>query len=368
MATAEPCALQTGHTAPCAAAACRPWRPVRRPAHHAVHRSRPNTLQGYHGLTDCRPWWPLWRPLPQAGRPRAPSLQWGTTGCLQAMLICSMQSTHALCSDKQCTSSSRWQPLSTCLLGQAPCPAGTKWACIAPSSRQHVRPPCLQAMVATVEAYAADEAAQRIIPAVAPLGVDPVSEVRQSALAALSAFMRLLTEHSTQLESAATTTGSAAGDIAQVTLPSLTSHLGHLFAGSPEADGPAQDGVVECGAGPLRCHDHPEVETCTGVTAAIYQGLHPMAATVQLSALLRPRSPPKQWEWSGELDLWLQGSAAGGWSVGLTSNLGWALSGFGGKAKGTLCVSRLSGCLPASACMACHQSCRGLVLLQRTAC
>lgn len=79
----------------------------------------------------------------------------------------------------------------------------------------------LQAMVATVEAYAADEAAQRIIPAVAPLGVDPVPEVRQSALAALAAFMRLLTEHSTQLEAAATAMGPAAGDIAQVTLPRL---------------------------------------------------------------------------------------------------------------------------------------------------
>ena len=83
-------------------------------------------------------------------------------------------------------------------------------------------------MVATVEAYAADEAAQRIIPAVAPLGVDPVSEVRQSALAALDAFMRLLKEHSTRLESAATATGPAAGDTVQVVLPRLSSRLGQV--------------------------------------------------------------------------------------------------------------------------------------------
>ena len=93
-----------------------------------------------------------------------------------------------------------------------------------PDSNLHSR--CLQAMVATVEAYAADEAAQRIIPAVAPLGVDPVLEVRQSALAALDAFMRLLKEHSAQLDSAATATGSAAGAVAQVTLPRLAPCLG----------------------------------------------------------------------------------------------------------------------------------------------
>ena len=109
-------------------------------------------------------------------------------------------------------------------------------ACTATDHRQCSCLPCLQAMVATVEAYAADEAAQRIIPAVAPLGVDPVSEVRQSALAALDAFMRLLKEHSKQLESATTATGSAAGDAAQVTLPRL-SRLGQLFAGNPGADG-----------------------------------------------------------------------------------------------------------------------------------
>ena len=70
---------------------------------------------------------------------------------------------------------------------------------------------------------------------------------------------------------------------------------------------------------------------------------------------------------AGESGLWLQGSAAGGWSVGLTSNLGWALSGFGGKAKGAPGVSRFRGSLLATSCMACHRSCR-LVLLQRRAC
>lgn len=68
-------------------------------------------------------------------------------------------------------------------------------------------------MMATKQSYAAEEAAGRVIPCVAPLAVDPVSEVRHAALAALGAFVQLLQEHSASLDSAA---GAAEGASHQV--------------------------------------------------------------------------------------------------------------------------------------------------------
>ena len=188
------------------------------------------------------------------------------------------------CSDRHRRGSCCWPPLSPCLPGQATCHAGTDLHATQPTIAnifsEYSALPAIQAMVATVEAYAADEAAQRIIPAVAPLGVDPVPEVRQSALAALDAFMRLLREHSTQLESAATATGSAAGDAAQVTLPGLAPRLGWpvcCLLGSPTADGLAPSAVAACEAGPLRCRD------CSSLRRDCWdhQGLRARAAPTQ---------------------------------------------------------------------------------------
>ena len=71
----------------------------------------------------------------------------------------------------------------------------------------------VQAMMATKQSYAADEAASRVIPCVAPLAVDPVPEVRHSALATLDAFVKLLQEHSATRDS---TAGAAEGASQQV--------------------------------------------------------------------------------------------------------------------------------------------------------
>ena len=51
-------------------------------------------------------------------------------------------------------------------------------------------------MLATKQSYAAEEAAGRVLPSVAPLAVDPVREVRHAALTTLEAFVKLLQEHS----------------------------------------------------------------------------------------------------------------------------------------------------------------------------
>lgn len=72
---------------------------------------------------------------------------------------------------------------------------------------------CVQAMMATKQSYAAEEAAGRVIPCVAPLAVDPVSEVRHAALATLDAFLKLLQEHSAATDTAA---GAADGASQQV--------------------------------------------------------------------------------------------------------------------------------------------------------
>ena len=67
--------------------------------------------------------------------------------------------------------------------------------------------------MATKQSYAAEEAAGRVIPCVAPLAVDPVPEVRHAALAALDAFVKMLQEHSATRDTAA---GPADGASQQV--------------------------------------------------------------------------------------------------------------------------------------------------------
>ena len=67
----------------------------------------------------------------------------------------------------------------------------------------------LQAMMATADLHAPAEAATRILPAVAPLTIDSVAEVRRTALQALADFSKVLLDHSKMLDEQAT----AAGDI-----------------------------------------------------------------------------------------------------------------------------------------------------------
>ena len=65
--------------------------------------------------------------------------------------------------------------------------------------------------MATKQSYAAEEAAGRVLPCVAPLAVDPVPEVRHAALATMEAFVKLLQEHSATRDSAAGPSDAAGG-------------------------------------------------------------------------------------------------------------------------------------------------------------
>jgi hypothetical protein len=76
----------------------------------------------------------------------------------------------------------------------------------------------LQAMMATADLHAPAEAATRILPALAPLTIDPIAEVRQTALQALADFSQVLKNNSKLLDEQA----SAAGP---PYLPSFTNHL-----------------------------------------------------------------------------------------------------------------------------------------------
>lgn len=75
--------------------------------------------------------------------------------------------------------------------------------------------------MATKQSYAAEEAAGRVIPCVAPLAVDPVSEVRHAALATLDAFVKLLQEHSATRDSTAGGTDAAAASQQVLSLISI---------------------------------------------------------------------------------------------------------------------------------------------------
>ena len=57
-----------------------------------------------------------------------------------------------------------------------------------------------QAMLATAHLHSATEAATRILPAVAPLAVDSVAEVRHTALQAMASFSQVLNDHSRMLD------------------------------------------------------------------------------------------------------------------------------------------------------------------------
>ena len=61
--------------------------------------------------------------------------------------------------------------------------------------------------MATAHLHAPAEAATRIVPAVAPLTIDPVSEVRRTALQALADFSKVLKDHSKTLDEQAAAAG-----------------------------------------------------------------------------------------------------------------------------------------------------------------
>ena len=67
----------------------------------------------------------------------------------------------------------------------------------------------LQAMVATAVMHSAEEAATRIVPSAAPLTVDPVQEVRHTALAAVDVFAQILRDHNRTLDDSLTAAGEA---------------------------------------------------------------------------------------------------------------------------------------------------------------
>lgn len=64
-------------------------------------------------------------------------------------------------------------------------------------------------MMATANLHGPSEAATRIIPAVAPLTIDTVTEVRRTALQALADFSLVLKDHSKLLEDQAAAAGRA---------------------------------------------------------------------------------------------------------------------------------------------------------------
>ena len=76
---------------------------------------------------------------------------------------------------------------------------------------------CVQAMVATAVMHSSEEAAQRIIPSAAPLTVDPVQEVRHTALAAVDVFVQILRDHNRTLDDSLTAAGGCR-DVPPVTL------------------------------------------------------------------------------------------------------------------------------------------------------
>ena len=67
---------------------------------------------------------------------------------------------------------------------------------------------CPQALVATADLHSADEAAKRVLPAVAPLAVDVIADVRTHALMALDRYSKTLREEHKRLLAIAEAAGT----------------------------------------------------------------------------------------------------------------------------------------------------------------
>ena len=65
-----------------------------------------------------------------------------------------------------------------------------------------------QALVATADLHSADEAAKRVLPAVTPLAVDTVADVRTHALTVLDRYRKTLKEEHSRLAAAAEAAGA----------------------------------------------------------------------------------------------------------------------------------------------------------------
>ncbi|GFH19858.1 protein kinase domain-containing protein, partial [Haematococcus lacustris] len=80
-----------------------------------------------------------------------------------------------------------------------PAAAAAGPAAVASPAAQDVFPPAkiagLRAMVATSQYHGPEDAALRILPAVAPLAIEPMAEVRAAALQVLEVFTQVLKEH-----------------------------------------------------------------------------------------------------------------------------------------------------------------------------
>ena len=114
-----------------------------------------------------------------------------------------------------------------------PCTTPSAFKDIA-SWQQHIKLttdwPVLQAMMATAHLHGPAEAATRIIPAVAPLTIDTVTEVRRTALQALSDFSQVLKDHSKLLEDQAATAGEINSSLEVMLVSLLFLQASDLFA------------------------------------------------------------------------------------------------------------------------------------------
>ena len=106
-------------------------------------------------------------------------------------------------------------------------------------------------MVATAELHSPEEAGIRILPALGPLTVDAVGEVRHSALAALEAFSAVLKQHSSSLDSVHQAAGGAAKDLAQgATAGSWSVGLGNNLGWASISSLAAGKGTTSASASP----------------------------------------------------------------------------------------------------------------------
>ena len=87
----------------------------------------------------------------------------------------------------------------------------------------------MQAMVATAAVHSADEAAQRILPAVSPLAVDQIQEVRHAALACIQTFSQILSDHSRTLDDALNAAGADCTVVLIAKLLRLVHHMMQLM-------------------------------------------------------------------------------------------------------------------------------------------
>lgn len=189
----------------------------------------------------------------------------------------------------------------------------------------------VQAVVATAVRHSAEEAANRIVPAAAPLLVDPVQEVRHTALAAVDAYVQILRDHNRTLDDSLT----AAGESPE-SCPAGPHPLGPGTHWRPLS--------VSCSVVVLNWQASEamlrQVEITLGCRAP-QQAMRIASACREARCCMRVLMPA--WGGLGRVigqgcalragtankDLQQGGPTTSGWSVGLNSNLGWAISSFG---------------------------------------